>query len=485
MHSPIPAKKLVVVIACLCTGASAAAQPASRNEWLLMPQLVRGQEFSYSGWVTEEFINDGVRCPRSYRLESSFLVLDSSKTKWDVAFLTVLSRQEQRAGQQPVASASAPSSARLELVEIDTLGHVRGKPGVTTVPLDGPPTAEFGAIVEVPRSAVSPEQFWDVAEEGRSPRTWRVAGAEVVQSALCVKLVGTQQSQDWDQPRGDHTAWQRRDTVWLAPQVGVAYRVERVIERRAPLRTEPTYRAVVRYERDNQATYLGQLFDDCVAEIERARKFQEEAEPLLREPDLYRGQLDGLLKRIALHLQKPPTVGQYRKAMVQIQRRLEAARNHLSTPELGTAAVEAGPQRIVLGQRVPDFVVTELVEHESVRLYRLKGHPVLLMFYNPSTDIGRQVLRFAQALSEKHRPSLTVLALAVTEDEELVKSQHAEMHLTFPILDGKGLHPTYGVDGLPRFVLLDSDGVLRASWTGWGAHTAHEVAQEVERWLPR
>jgi len=48
MHSPIPAKKLVVVIACLCTGAPAAAQPSSRNEWLLMPQLVRGQEFAYS-----------------------------------------------------------------------------------------------------------------------------------------------------------------------------------------------------------------------------------------------------------------------------------------------------------------------------------------------------------------------------------------------------------------------------------------------------
>jgi len=353
------------------------------------------------------------------------------------------------------------------------------------VPLDGPPTAEFGALVEVPRSALSPEQSWEVGEEGRSPRTWRVAGTEVVQSTLCVKLVGTQQSVDWDRPRGDHTAWQRRDTVWLAPQVGVAYRVERIIERRAPLRTEPTYRAVVRYERDSQPTYSGKLFEDCVFEIERFRKFQEEAEPLVRQPDLYKPQLDALLRRIAAHLQQPPTVGHYRKAIVQLQHRLEAAQRGIITPGTEAAVVEASPQRAVLGQRVPDFVATELAQHESVRLYRLLGRPILLMFYNPATDIGRQVLRFGQALSEKHRPAVTVLGLAVTDDEELVKRQQAEMRLTFPLLEGKGLHQTYGVDGTPRFVVLDSDGVLRASYTGWGAHTAHEIAQEVERWLPK
>jgi hypothetical protein len=483
MHSPIPAK-LVVVIVCLGACAAALAQPRGRSEWLLMPQLVRGQEFTYSGWFTDERINGGVQCQRSYRLESTVLVVDSNKSKWDVAFLTVVSQRDHRPGQPAATDASAPSSARLEVVEVDALGRVQGRPGVTAVPLDGPPTAEFGALVEVPRSIVVPQQFWEVNEAGRPPRSWRVAGTEVVQSTLCVKLVGTQQSDDWDRPRGD-TAWQRRDTVWLAPQLGVAYRVERVIERRAPLRTEPTYRATLRYERDSQTTYPGRLFEDCLTEIERARKFQEEAEPLLRQPALYRPQVEALLKRIALHLQQPPTVGQYRKAVAQVQRRLEAARRGDATPEPAATAAAAGVPRAVPGQRVPDFVVNDLVTHESVRLYRHLGRPVLLMFYNPSTEMGRHALRFGQGLGEKYGPRLTVLALAVTDDDEEVKRQHAELRLTFPILDGRGLHQTYGVDGLPRLVLLDGDGVLRYGATGWGAHTGREITEEVERCLPK
>jgi hypothetical protein len=53
------------------------------------------------------------------------------------------------------------------------------------------------------------------------------------------------------------------------------------------------------------------------------------------------------------------------------------------------------------------------------------------------------------------------------------------------VLDGRGLHHTYGVDGTPRLVVLDGNGVLRGGWTGWGGHTASEVAREVERWLPK
>jgi peroxiredoxin len=295
-------------------------------------------------------------------------------------------------------------------------------------------------------------------------------------------LLGQQQSDDWDRPRADRTAWRRHDTVWLAPQLGIAFKVERVLERRDPARTEPTYRSVLRYELDSRLSYPGKLFEDCLFEVERARKFQEEAEPLLRQPNLYRAQLDALLKRIALHLQQPPPAGHYRKAVVQLQRRLEAARRGEVIPEPGAAepAATAGA-----GQRVPDFVVTELVNRQSVRLYRLLGRPVVLLFYNPATETGKQALRAGQALSDRHRAGLTVLALAVTHDEDLVRRQHKEMKLTLPVLDGNGLHQTFGVDATPRVVVIDGDGVLRAGFTGWGAHTGREVQDEVQRWLPK
>ena len=79
-------------------GALTVAQPGGRDEWLLLPQLTRGQEFTYSGWFTEERINAGVRSQSAYRLESTLLVLSGSPgaKKWDVAFLTVLSRRASR-----------------------------------------------------------------------------------------------------------------------------------------------------------------------------------------------------------------------------------------------------------------------------------------------------------------------------------------------------------------------------------------------------
>ena len=41
----------------------------------------------------------------------------------------------------------------------------------------------------------------------------------------------------------------------------------------------------------------------------------------------------------------------------------------------------------------------------------------------------------------------------------------------------------FGVDGTPRFVVLDGQGIVRAAWTGWGMHTAAEVSQQLEKWM--
>jgi hypothetical protein len=41
------------------------------------------------------------------------------------------------------------------------------------------------------------------------------------------------------------------------------------------------------------------------------------------------------------------------------------------------------------------------------------------------------------------------------------------------------------VDALPRLVVLDGQGVVRAASTGWGQHTAGEITAEVQKLLPR
>src|SRR4029077_13975125 len=113
--------------------------------------------------------------------------------------------------------------------------------------------------------------------EGRPPRAWQIVGAESVGGITCVKVVGTQQSDDWERPRGDQASWRRHDTVWLIPQMGIAQKVERVIECREPARREPSHRSVVRYELESKPTYPGRFLEDRRRETLKAKKFQDEA----------------------------------------------------------------------------------------------------------------------------------------------------------------------------------------------------------------
>jgi peroxiredoxin len=466
----------------LLTCALTVSQPLDRSTWLLRPQLSRGQELVYSGTFTEEAQTPGVHFQRSYRLALNVCVLDAGPTQAQVAFLTVLSL---RANRPEFESSTGPTSVRLEVTEVDEHGRVRGRPGTNlSIPLEAPPTVECGAFIEAPSQRVGIGQFWEVAEQGRPPRTWRVSGTGAIGGANCVILSGDQQSDDWNIPRGDRGAWRRRDTVWLAPQLGVAYRVERVVERRDPAREAPTHRVILRYDLDTRMTYPGDLFAARRQEILQAQKFFEEAAPLLRQPSQQRGPIEAELKRIAHHLDaQPPTP--YRQAILQIQRRLEAARRGEITPVATVEDAAPQPQVATVGRPVPDFVATNLLTGQSARLQRLLGRPLLLCFYNPHTATGATVLGFAQGLCERHGGKISVVAMAIGDDVQEVRKQHAELRLPFPVLDGSGLHVTYGVDATPRLVLVDAGGIVRGLYTGWGAHSSREINEELQRWLPK
>src|SRR5262245_30837522 len=122
---------------CLIACALVAAQPPSRSEWQLAPQLHRGQELVYSGSYVEEALSPGVQFQRAYKIETTLLVLDAAAQKHEVAVFTVLALR----GKQPQPDAGGPSSVRLEVVEVAPQGRVRGPaPAV-----DRPPTVEWGA----------------------------------------------------------------------------------------------------------------------------------------------------------------------------------------------------------------------------------------------------------------------------------------------------------------------------------------------------
>lgn len=472
----------MLVKLCLFTCVLAVGQQGNRNLWQLSPRLERGQELVYSGSFVEESLAASVEFQRRNRLETRFVILDVGAKGWDVAVLTTLQKHGGLAGAAK-GGKQFSSSVRLEKIRVDKNGRVTTPGGHgLALSLDGPPTLEFGAFVAVPAKRVRTGHEWTVTEPGQPTMTWRVVGTEIINSTRCVKLEGKQQSPDWRSPRADSVAWKRVDHVWLAPQTGVVYRVQRVIEQRQPARTRPTRRFRISYDLDRNWIYPRRLFQNYRQELLQVARFHAEADRLVRRPNFYRNELERKRQQIRNYLERQEGSLQ-RQALVQIKERIEAAqRGELAVPP-ETPAVPLIPE-VKLGKRAPDFLVTDLMTRRSVRLYHHVGRPVLIIFYNPKTPTGHRVLRFAREISAKHRTQLTILGMAVSDDVAYIRKQYREMKLSFPVLDGKGLHRTFGVDGTPRIVLLDSQGMVRFCGTGWGIPVAEEIRTKLRRCLP-
>ncbi len=471
---------------CLISVALAPAQPAGVSDWLLTPRWGRGQELVYQGSYLEESLGKGIQFTRSYHLHHRVFVLDKNPQGMELALLTTLKQQPPR-HNRPAGKDDAlpdPGTVRLELARLSADGKLSTMSGASVLmPLQGPATVEAGELVEPPNRRLRPGQTWVVTEDGRPPRTWTLAGVEAMNGTSCVKLTAVQQSEDWDRPRGDRTAWRRQDIVWLAPRQGIAKRVERTIEQREPARTEPTSRAVTRYDLESTVVYPGQLFEDRYREITQAKSFAESAEPILREPGKHGPKpVDALLTKMRYHVDnRAPTP--YREAVVHLQQRVEFARN---APTVPVKLADSGwPGAVAsVGQPAPDFVVAGVSPARPVHLHRLLGKPILLVFYNPTSQTAAELLRFAQSLQDKSA-ALTVLGMAVSDDTEGILRQHKALELQIPLVSGKGLRQSYGVDATPKLVLLDGDGYVRGTYEGWGREIPQAVTQELERWAKK
>jgi peroxiredoxin len=479
------------LLGCLLSPAQAPDRPTGygrADERLLGPRLAVSQELVYRGTYEEESSGNRVRFTRSYRLENRIFVLETPPTGVNVALLTVLRPRDNRATTPPgVSSDPAIASARLELARVDLQGRVLSDANNSYVaPLDGPPTLECGAFVEVPGSRVAASGVWTVAEPGRPPLTWHSAGNDMVNGNSCVKLVGEQQSENWDKPRADRGAWRRTETVWIAQRLGVAYRVERVVERREPAMREPTHRYAVRYELESSLQYPGQLSEERRQEITRARSFVESVTPLLPTPTRYGPQLDAVLNRISSHIEhSAPTP--YRDAIVQLKRQIEAAKRGETPPLAAADEAAESPSVVTQGQAAPDFVASEIstIGSASHRLRNWLGKPVLLVFYHPASPTAQELLRFAREVDTRFAGGVVVVGLSVSDDVRAVRRQQAEVGIAFPLLHGNGLRISYAVETTPKMVLVDATGIVRGSYVGWGGETSGEVLSDLRRWTQR
>jgi peroxiredoxin len=456
--------------------------PAARGDWLLVPHLSRSQELVYRGTFTEENRGGRVQFSRSYRIETRVFVLETPPKGAEVALLTTL-KHRPNSGEPPLGGDMAPTSVRLERAQVNLQGKITAAPDVNLlVPLDGAPTLECGGFVELPGGRTSVGQEWPAVEEDRPPLIWRAAGMEMIAGNNCLKLVGEQKSDDWDRPRADRTAWRRRDTVWLAPRLGLAYRLQREIEHREPAHREPMQRSTLRVEMESCFQLAGSAGECRRLEITQALTFRDTLAPLLAQPARYGQHFAALLKKIDHHLDHQPDTP-YRTAILQVKRRVEAAKRGETPPE-PIHETKAPPAQAAPGQLAPDFVATNLLGGGSARLRQWTGKPVLLVFYHPASATTPAVLRYVRELLAAYPQRMNVVGMCVSDDAEMARRQHTEMGLPFPILSAGGLRGSFGVETTPKIILLDNLNIVRGAYLGWGHETPREVQEELKRWLP-
>ncbi|HEY7157453.1 MAG TPA: redoxin domain-containing protein [Gemmataceae bacterium] len=462
--------------------APARVQSTASGDWLLVPHLRRSQELVYRGTFHEEGHGGRVQFSRSYRLETRILVLETPPKGAEIAVLATL-RHRPSSGSPPLSSDMTPTSIRLERARVDLQGKVTADAGVDLLtPLDGAPALECAAFVALPGGHVHVGQEWLAVEGDRPPLTWQAVGAEMVGGNSCIKLVGEQKSDDWDRPRADRTAWRRQDTVWLVPQRGLVYRLEREIQRREPAQREATQRSVLRVEMESNFQLSGYADDSRRREIAQALTFRDNLRPLLAQPARYEQRLTALLKKIDYHLENQPETP-YRPAVYQIKRRAEAAKRGETPPE-PIHETKTAPAVATLGQLAPDFTVSNFTGGGSAQLRRYAGKPIVLVFYHPKSATTPAVLRYAQKLLADYPQRIAVLGLCVADDAETARRQHSEMGLKFPLLCGGGLRASFGVESTPKIVLLDGSNIVRGEYLGWGQETPREVVEELKHWLP-
>lgn len=460
--------------------------------------LLKGDELTYTGTVSEGANRVGNRFRRGHALEIRVLVLDASDRWADAAILTVLRRTDD-AVSGAVAdltggarAANAPPLVRLDLVRVHADGTAHalfpvGPPplaldaktparGLPVLPLDCFAPFEFGMFPPRPPRGSNGEP-WTVAsaDNARGAETWQEAKTEFVTGERCALLVMNQQHANWEKPVGGKGAWHRADAVWVSTLDGTARKLHRVIKHRDGIEADLAAWVEVKFELKDRGRAVGRTFDRARHDIETAFAAASDAAPFLADAAKHGPRaFESRIQKLDAHLSETDATSTYREAVVAVRRQLEAAKRgqpvaKVAVP-LGPAVL---PKQIAwpgVGDFAPDFT------SGPFKLTAQRGKPVVLVFYKPGSETAPLALAVADALHEKYGAKAAVVPLAVWA-EQPARASGA------PVFDGSRAELVYGVDSVPRFAVLDARGVVKWSFAGAGAETGFAVNEQLERLL--
>lgn len=481
--------------ACMLTGLLIGATPTAPADSAAVVKLDRGAEITWRGTFSEAIVRPNIRAFRAYEIETRAFILDASDLGTDMAVFTLIKlKPDVKVSPEP------PPVSRMELLRVDSRGntfalppdslsiaHDKRKPmPLPVMPLEGLPTIDASLFLMLPKGKLQPGAKWEVAEEKRPALKYRLEGVESVKGARTWKVIAVQQTDNWEALKIDGASWRRGEAIWVSAQYGWNSRIERFIEKRDPQTGETGFRSKLQLEQIGRLTYPGRLGEDRREEITAAIHFIAEFDKLVT--DMTGGgsePFDRLLRQIEHHT-STHFMGDtlpYREPIMWIKRKAEAAKSGQIAPAALPPETVEVPARLTMDRAAPDVTTIDLTNNESVRLSKLRGKPVLLIYYQPgNAKTAEPILRLAESLHVKHGAKAAILPLAIGTSEAALQ-QSIDLKLTVHVLGGRDVYRAHGIEATPSFAVLDKTGVVKRMIGGWSEENAEAVRVELEKWL--
>ena len=463
--------------------------------------LQKGDELTFKGTVVENDNRPSKLWHREYQLTLRIFILERQENWSDAAVLTKLRPVEDAVGgvSKPVTGTgpdkNAPPIIQLDLVRVHADGsvHLLLPPGppfrlsaetparaVTPLPLNSYAPAELGIFPpRIPRTA-GPGEPWTVsAGPSRPDETWVAKKLEFVNAEQCQMLVMNQQSPDWDKPVGGQLSWLRAEKVWVSTEDGTARKVYRVIRHRVGLSKDPSLDPALwvetQYELNEHQKLSGEMYNRTRQDVEVAFGTLSD---LRNAAKLGARMIEGKLATLDGYLQKTEPGTPYREAILAARRTLDAARHGgVSLPLIPSTTPQPLAQATwpEPGQFAPNF------RTGNVSLSDHRGKPVVLVFFKPLGETTDLALAIAEALDKRYDGKLIVMPLVVFGETAAAIQARNRLKLTIPVHEGTAAAAAFGVESVPRFVLIEPDGKIKWTFTGVGAETGFLVKEQVDR----
>jgi hypothetical protein len=474
--------------------------------------LQKGDEFTFSGSIkeNEERPRKGLQreLHREYELCLRLFVLDRQELWADAALLTQLRRIEDAVGAaaKPVTGTvpyqNAPPIVRLDLVRIHTDGNVRllwpaGPPfrlaedtpvmGLPSIPLDKCAPSEFGIFPPHLPASTAPGETWTVAAGSNRPDEMWIAlkKMEYINAEQCRKLVMNQHSPDWMKPMGSEPDWHRADAVWVSTQDGTARKVHRVIRqwdgpsKLRGVEVPPAAWIEVQYELKDHEKLSGRTYERTRRDVEVAYAALADGEKSVREAvKIGPRAIETKLIKLDAYLDETAPGTPFREAILTARRTLEAARRgDVAAPEPPPAL----PSPIARGKWPETGQVAPNIRLGAKQLTDQKGKPAVLIFLKPGSETTELSLAIANALDKRYGGEVLVLPLVMFGETSAAIKDRNRLNFNVPLYDGTAAATTYGVDTVPRFAVIDSEGKIKWTFTGVGSETGFLVKEQVDR----